>query len=455
MQNKAVNLIKIATLILAFMLVGCEQDSYQSKAEQIVEAGKVRVGTLYGSSTYYLTSDGAAGFEYELAKSFADYLDVELEVVPVYDLSDLFPLLDNNKVDFLAAGLTATQTREQKYRFAPAYQDISEKLVFKQGKERPRDWTDLAGKLVITEQSSHQETLEALALEGFEWHVTKEQDVEELIQAVLNEEIDYTIVDSNLLAVNRRIYPELSIGFTVSDDQRISWALAREQDDSLYALLIDFFGSVHASGHFAHLEDKYFGHVRDFDYVDTRVFIQEIDKTLPKYRAWFEQYAEEYKLDWKLLAAQSYQESHWNPRAKSPTGVRGIMMLTLPTAKQMGVKSRLDAEANIRGGARYLSSLIKRIPERIQEPDRTWFALAAYNQGMGHMEDARRICQSLGGDPDKWHEVKKYLPLLQKKKYYKWTRYGYARGQEAVTYVENIRRYHDSLIWFFGSQNQQ
>ncbi|MER2493548.1 membrane-bound lytic murein transglycosylase MltF [Catenovulum sediminis] len=451
--NKSIISRFIVCVFVLSASLGCQQETHVNTVQEMAERGTLRVGTIYGSTTYYLTPDGAAGFEYELARAFAEYLNLELEIVPVYDLAELFPLLDKDKVDILAAGLTATEKRRENYRFAPGYQKISEKLVFKQGNIRPRDWSELDGTLVITAHSSHQETLQKLEETNVDWRVTNEQDAEELIQAVLNEEIQYTIVDSNLLAVNRRLYPELSIAFSVSKQQNLAWAFNQAYDDSLYALLIDFFGDVRSSGHFAQLEDKYFGHVRDFDYVDTRVFIQAIDQTLPKYRNWFEQYASEYDLDWKLLAAQSYQESHWDPKAKSPTGVRGIMMLTLPTARQMDVKSRLDAEQNIRGGARYLSSLHRRIPARIQEPDRTWFALAAYNIGLGHLEDARRITQSLGADPDKWHEVKKYLPLLQKKKYYKWTRYGYARGNEAVHYVENIRRYYDSLIWFFGQDN--
>jgi membrane-bound lytic murein transglycosylase F len=124
-----------------------------------------------------------------------------------------------------------------------------------------------------------------------------------------------------------------------------------------------------------------------------------------------------------------------------------MMMLTLATAKQLGIKSRLNVEQSIRGGATYFSQLIQRMPERIPEPDRTWFALASYNIGFGHLNDARIITQRQGGDPDRWVDVKQRLPLLKQKKYYKTTKYGYARGDEAVHYVENIRRYYDTLLW--------
>ena len=177
-----------------------------------------------------------------------------------------------------------------------------------------------------------------------------------------------------------------------------------------------------------------------------RQFHKATQKKLVEYKDMFVEYAGD-DLDWRLLAAVSYQESHWKPHAKSPTGVRGMMMLTLNTAKQLGIKNRLDAEQSIRGGAQYLRKVIKRVPPRISDPDRTWFALAGYNVGWGHVEDARIITQQLGLDPDKWSDVKESLPLLQKKKWYKKTKHGYARGAEPVKYVNNIRRYYDVLVW--------
>ena len=200
------------------------------------------------------------------------------------------------------------------------------------------------------------------------------------------------------------------------------------------------------------MNDKHYGHIEEFNYVDTRMFIQAIEQKLPKYQPLFEKYGQE--VDWRLLAAISYQESHWEPHARSYTGVRGMMMLTLPTAKQMGIKSRLDAEQSIRGGAKYFKRLIGRMPARIPDPDRLWFALASYNIGLGHLNDARKITQQQGGDPDRWVEVKERLPLLKQKKFYKKTRYGYARGDEPVNYVENIRRYYDTLTWMDNQTKQ-
>lgn len=418
-----------------------------NELESIKKRGELRVGTLYGQTSYYIGANGPMGFEYEIANEFAQYLGVNLTVIPNYHISELFPKLEANHVDLLAGGFTVTPERKKKFRFSPSYTSVSQKIVFKQGKKRPRTPEALTGTLLVTEGSSHAELLKELQLEKPElkWQETSEQDSDELIQAVLNEEIDYTVVDSNNLAINRRYYPDISVAFSISDQMPNSWVLNKNTDDSLYSVMIEFFGEIHQNGKLKTIEDKYFGHVSKFNYVDTRLFIKAAKKTLPKYKALFKQHSED--LDWRLIAAQSYQESHWDPRARSRTGVRGIMMLTLPTAKQMGVTSRLDAAQNIKGGSKYLNKLVRRIPDRIQQPDRLWFAMAAYNVGWGHVEDARIITQRQGGNPDKWIDVKERLPLLRQKKFYKKTKYGYARGNEAIAYVANIRRYYDSLVW--------
>jgi membrane-bound lytic murein transglycosylase F len=440
---------KFASLLFisVFLLFGCQPKEKNASLQRIIERGYISVGTIYGLTSYYLEAEGPAGFEYELVKKYADTLGVELKVVPSYSLEELFNKLDSGEVDILAAGLAVTDKRRQQYNFSPSYDNISQKLVFKQGGIRPRKLKDLTGNLLIMAHSSHEENLIQLKENNskLNWQASDEFDSEELLLKVLSEEIDYTIIDSNTLAVNRRYYPEISIGFTIKKSQPVAWAVKKNNDQSIYASLIEFFGKVHHDGTLLALDDKYYGHVEEFNYVDTREFIKAVEKKLPKYQPLFEKYGQD--LDWRLLAAISYQESHWKPHARSYTGVRGMMMLTLPTAKQMGIKSRLDAEQSIRGGAKYFKQMIDRMPDRVPLPDRLWFALASYNIGLGHLNDARKITEKLGGDPDRWVEVKDRLPLLKQKKYYKFTRYGYARGDEAVNYVENIRRYYDTLAW--------
>jgi len=437
----------IFMFLLIPLLFSCNEQKQSASFTRIIERGYVTVGTLFGPNSYYVQADGYAGFEYDLAKKYAEYLNVDLKIVPSYSLDDLFIKLNSGEVDLLAAGLSVTDKRLSRFRFAPSYENISQKLVFKQGKVRPRELSDLTGKLMITASSSHVENLDVLKQEHNElkWLETSEFDSEELLLKILNDEIDYTIIDSNALAVNRRYYPEISVGFTIKNAEPLAWMVDKNGDDAILASLIEFFGKVHHNGSLLALDDKYYGHIEQFNYVETRTFIRAVSTKLPKYQALFEKYAQE--IDWRLLAAISYQESHWRPHARSHTGVRGMMMLTLTTAKQMGIQSRLDAEQSIRGGSKYFKRMINKMPDRIPSPDRIWFALASYNVGFGHLNDARIITQQQGGDPDRWVEVKTRLPLLQQKKYYKKTKYGYARGKEPVHYVENIRRYYDTLTW--------
>ncbi len=436
-----------AWLLLVLWLSGCSPAPSESQLYQIYQRDSLKVGILHGPTSYYVGVDGPVGFELELSQALADKLGVKLELYPSYHLDELLQKLNSGQVDYIAGGLTLTEFRKGKYRAAPAYRWINEVLVFKQGNTWPRTLQDLTDTVVVVKDSSHAETLQQLSLEypELDWQVHPGLDNDEILQQVVDGNIAYTLTDSNQLALNRRFYPNLSIAFTVRDNLPVSWLMADNNDDSLYAVLIEFFGTMYQGGELIALEDRYFGHVQQFDYVDTLVYIEAIEQTLPRFKTWFEQYAGE--LDWRLLAALSYQESHWDPHAKSPTGVRGLMMLTLPTAQQMGVRSRLDPEQSIRGGSRYLHRLVSRIPERIAMPDRLWFALASYNVGWGHVEDARILTQRQGADPDKWLEVKQRLPLLRQKNVYKTTKYGYARGDEAVTYVDNIRRYYDTLLW--------
>lgn len=443
------------TLLLAWGLTACKPAPDQAKLTQIKQDGVLKVGILFNPTSYYVDQDGPTGFEYDLIRSFSDYMEVELELIPSYHVAELLDKLEAGQVDMLVGGLTVTESRSDKFRYAPPYQYVSQKLVYKQGRERPTNFDQVNAPITVAAATSHHETIEKIKADYPELQiiVSDQADPNELLELLMEGSVDFTIADSHNLSIVRRYYPDISVAFTIEEREPLSWLLQKNNDDSLYALLIDFFGNLHLSGELTALEDRYFGHVEKFNYVDTRLFMKAVDEVLPTYKEWFEQYAGD--LDWRLVAAQSYQESHWDPRAKSPTGVRGIMMLTQPTAKQMGVKSRLDAESNIRGGAKYLQRLLNRIPARISEHDRPWFALAAYNLGWGHVQDGRRLTKQKGGNPDKWVDVKKYLPLLRQKRYYKNTRYGFARGDEAVTYVSNIRRYYDTLIWIDEKSEQQ
>ncbi|WP_351124607.1 membrane-bound lytic murein transglycosylase MltF [Shewanella sp. T24-MNA-CIBAN-0130] len=407
----------------------------------------LKVGTLYGPQIYLNSELGESGFDFEMAQRFADYLALPLKMIPYTNRKQLFAALKENKIDIIAAGIAKTPNRGQQFKLGPSLYKVNQVLVYKEGTPEPKDISTLSGEITVMANSSSVNTLTKLQKDYPElmWNQVNNKDNEELFALIANGELNYTISDSNSLLINQRFLPELRAGMILEEKVEVVWLLPPKNSDRLMSQLLAFWHKERRAGTLEHLNEKYFGHVKRFDYVDTRAFIRAIDNILPEYRSFFEQYSGE--LDWRKLAAASYQESHWNPRARSPTGVRGMMMLTQPTAAYVGVDDRLDAEQSIRGGAFYLKDMIERLPDTIPEAQRIWFAMASYNIGLGHVEDARRLTESMGMDPSAWRDVKKVLPLLQQSKYYKQTRYGYARGSEAVHYVDSIRRYYDTLVW--------
>lgn len=325
---------------------------------------------------------------------------------------------------------------------------MEQQVVCRKGGKAPTKVEELIGvDLAIPSNTSYEERLTALqqAHPELDWVVHEDADTEDLLEQVWLRKADCTIADSNIISINQRYYPELKVSFDITDPEPLAWMLPARAS-GLQSEIEKWFTEIQDSGQLSLLLDRYYGYVEKFDYVDTRKFVRRIYKTLPKYRKFFEKAGKQHGLDWTLLAAQSYQESHWRASARSPTGVRGLMMLTLATAREVGVKSRLDPEQSIKGGASYLSGLYDRIPETVKDPDRIWFALAAYNIGMGHLYDARRLAESLGKDPDTWSSLAEVFPLLSKKKYYKNLKYGYARGREPVSYVRHVRDYQNILM---------
>lgn len=468
MQISQFNRLKRSALLFASVLLlsACQIESEpKSEFEQIQERGVLRVGTLNNQLSYYIGPDGPAGLDYELARKFAEQLGVKLEIKPAFRQAELFPALKKGDIDIIATGLNQTSQAVQRFRPGPAYYYVSQQVVYKKGQLRPRDIDQLikyqeskdekavdenanagAETLQIVEQSQFVPTLTSLQKEypELQFEIVGDADTRDLLKHVSKGELRFTVTDSVELSLAQRLYPDLALAFELTEDQPVSWFTRRSEDESLYAMLIEFFGNIQQSGELATLEEKYIGHIEAFDYVDTRAFIRALDNSLPKWAPLFQKYSEEF--DWRLIAALAYQESHWKPKAKSPTGVRGMMMLTLPTAKSVGVTDRLDPEQSVRGGVEYLRRIVARVPDSINEHEKIWFALASYNVGYGHMMDARRLTKAQGGDPNAWADVKERLPLLRQKRYYSQTRYGYARGDEARNYVENIRRYYQSII---------
>lgn len=429
----------------------------ENRIAAIKERGELRISTVQSPLTYTVVNNKDYGLDYELAQQFADYLGVKLKVTVRQNISQLFDDLDNGSADMLAAGLVYNSERVKSYQAGPTYYSVSQQLVYRVGNTRPRSLSSVSadqltiapGQVVI----SDLQNLQANKYPDLGWTVDEKRSSADLMQAVIDGKLDYTIADSVAIGLFQRVHPELAVALDVTDEQPVTWFSLQDDDNTLSAAMLDFFDNINEDGTLARLEEKYLGHGDDFDYVDTRTFLRAVDSVLPDLQPLFEKYASE--IDWKLLAAISYQESHWDPLATSPTGVRGLMMLTKNTAQSLGLSDRTDAEQSISGGMRYLQDMMGKVPDSVPQEERIWFALAAYNMGYAHMLDARALTAKQKGNPDSWADVKQRLPLLSQKQWYSKLTYGYARGHEAYAYVENIRKYQISLVGYLQEKEKK
>ncbi len=420
-----------------------------SRLDTIKRDGKITVLTFAGTTTYYETPDGPVGFEYDLAKAFADQLGVELRVVAVDKFADVIPRLLNGAADFAAANITDTEQRRALVRFTPSYQQIRQQVVYRLGSERPSKVEELIGREIeVHTGTRYAERLNELRQlhPGLKWIEAEDRRPEEQLQLVWEGLLDLTIADSNIVALNRQYFPELLVAFDIQKAEPLSWAFRATKDTSVYDAAVVFLDMYKRSGALAQLIDRYYGPAGRTNFVNLTIYRARVQNRLPRFQQLPEEAAKQNDIDWRLLAALAYQESYWDPKSTSFTGVRGFMMLTGITAKEVGVTDRHDPASSIDGGARYLRELLDRVPARVEHPDRLWFALAAYNVGLYHLEDARILTEKLGGNPDKWNDVKERLPLLADPKWYARTKYGFCRGDEPVRFVNRVRVYYDVLV---------
>lgn len=439
------SVLATASLLLGACTPG---DVEQNRLNAVKRAGEIVVLTRNSPTTYYEGSEGQTGFEYDLAHAFAKQLGVNLRMKSVAPFSDILPMLANGEADFAAAGLAITPQRAELVRFTPHYQTIRQEVVYHARSTAPKDVQGLIKRHVeVVAGTSHIERLEQLKRHypKLSWVAVNNLETEELLQQVQEGLTEITISDSNIFAVSRQFNPDLRVAFSLGDPDNLAWAFPLGGDDSLYNEASRFIEKMRGSGEFNNLLERHYGDAQRFNPINIAAFMQKIDSVLPRYKTLFVEAALRNALDWRLLAALSYQESYWDPAAVSPTGVRGMMMLTEVTAQHLGVSNRLDVHQSVYGGAVYLRTLRERTAARIPEPDRTWMALAAYNVGFSHVEDARIITESQGANPDRWNDVKERLPLLAKSAWYTKTRHGYARGYEPVQFVDRIRSYYEVL----------
>jgi len=440
----------IASLVLASLVV-FYYFSHQ-RAPDVRSAKELVVVTYNAAGTYYVDGKGNfAGLEYDLVNLFIKDLgdDYKVKFIVADKVSDVIPTLQKGKAHLAAANLSITKERAKLIRFGTPYLDVQQHVAYglDQNNE-PKVLQDLFGKHIhIPKGSSYAERLKSMHNQNtmLNFQEVENASTDELLEQVNMGFLNYTVADDRVISILQNYYPNIGKGMAIGNPEQIAWAFPKNGNEWLYKKSLAFFDRISKDGTLKNLVDRYHGHTERLNQLDVRKFFSQTQSVLPKFVPIFKSAQELNDIDWRLIAAISYQESHWDQYNTSPTNVRGMMMLTEETADDLGVTDRLDAKQSILGGARYINILKRQVPEKIPEPDRTWMALAAYNIGFAHLEDARVLAKKMGLNPDSWADIKTTLPMLNKAKYYSKAKFGYANGGAPVIFVESIRTYYDIL----------
>ncbi len=441
---------KFLIALSACVLLGCGNNP--SQAQRVLpwaESKELTVLVQNGPTTLYVDAEGRySGIEYDLVTRFADLNGLKVRFIMVATYAEVVQRLKQHEAH-LAVGVHRGVDGAG-LLFGPAYQNVTPVLVYPASRNEAQVLSEIQqGKGVLSTLPQYVDSLsqQKAKYPNLQLNTADQVDNEDLIEQVSTGKLAYALVDSHAADVAQNYYPNVAISKSFVDStQQLSWAV-RGEDPQLRAMISSYFRQVIAEGSLSRLQDRYYGHVNRVDSLDALTYLGRIKSTLPKFRATFLKAEEETGIDWRLLAALAYQESHWNNESISPTGVRGIMMLTNDTASLLRV-DRLNPSESILGGARYIQMMRKNIPKSVPEPDRTWQALAAYNIGLGHVEDARTLALRMNINPDNWTDLKGVLPLLRKPEHFSTLKYGYARGGAPVIYVETLKSYYDILVRF-------
>ena len=417
--------------------------------EQIRARHELRVVTLNLPTCYYLGSQGTEGLEFELAKAFAAKLGVTLSMYPVANERAMQAALASGRADIAAAQVTATPEWHHAGMAAEPYARIPQLVVYQRESVKPRSTLQLeTAKLAVRAGSPQERILEQLkrtVAPTLQWVETAPTNADPL-EDVDSGNADYAIIDAREYSFAHHLYPDVHVGFSLPTDRPVQWVVRRGADDLLDGVNL-FFQQMRESGKLVRIAQQATGEVRSFAYEESREFQTNLTDRLPRFRPLFEQASAESGVDWRLLAAVGYQESKWDATAASNNGALGVMMLTSDTAIAMGIADRTNPQQSIFAGARYLAEVREKVPDRIPEPDRTWFTIAAYNVGFGHVEDARVLAQMDGKNPDSWADVRDELPRLAEARWFEKVKHGYARGWEPVQFVDRVQRYLTLLEW--------
>ncbi len=441
--------IRLATLAAALsLLAACGRiDSPQQRGELVIAVSEAP--GLFQPGT--AEEKEISGFNFDTVEAFAAALGVPARYVKATDPQEMATLVRRGKVHMAASLPVATGSASfEGLLLSPELRTSKPVLVRHSDALGPDGLTALSGLSVEVVAGTPQAHSLRMLPEASRPQVIERNDSNDitLLEQLAGRASSLVASDSLSFDIATNYYPDLAIAAELPGEIKFVWAFAANADPALFDRATAFIEHIRKDGTLARISDRYFGHIRRVNPLSVARFLEHRQTLLPLFRRDFVAAQEITGIDWRLLAALAYQESQWDPLATSPTGVRGIMMLTEDTADRMKVSNRLDAAQSIRAGSLYLAGMIDQLPPGAVEPDRTWLALAAYNLGMGHLNGARQFAPGLKRDPNSWYDMKQVLPLLARPEYYSRLKSGRARGGEAVILVENVRTYFDILVRF-------
>lgn len=424
--------------------------------ELIEKRGVLNYGTRASLLSYFKSGDSIIGYEYQLLKQFADANNIEIKPILFNNNGDLFSALDSGIIDIAGGHLTITKQRALKYYFTAPISQTAIDLVTHFNHRNLNDIKDFEDKYgLVIANSSYEEVLDEI--EQFEpSNLTQVEDITlfELIRKINSKEIDYTFGDSEIINIYQYFIPGIYQTIQVSKPSDTAFLIHKSRNKEFKDRLNQFITKASESGLLDQLKKEILIHLPDIDTANTVTFFDKLQSVWPTIKDLVFEVADELEFDRALLAAISYQESHWEIDAESFTGVKGLMMLTASAAQDMAVEDRTDPRQSLEGGVKYFRHMKSKIPERIDEPHKTLFALAAYNVGFGHLEDARILTQKAGKNPDDWVEVEPFLAKLNNPSIAHELRYGTADGSTAVIYVNNIMTYQQLMNWKINKEQK-
>jgi len=434
-----------------------EKEISASRFIKILERGKLIAITDYNSTNYFIYRGEPMGYEFEKLKMFAEYLGVNLEIRIDHNLDEAFDALENEECDLIAMGLTITKDRKDMVDFTIPHTRTKQVLIQRlpENWRKMRTWDDIEKSLIrnpleldnqtiyIQKGSIFNDRLRNLSNEiGGTINIIEdeEREVEQLIEAVSKKEIDFTVADEHVAMVNKKYFQNIDVKTALSFDQNLAWAV-KKGSDSLLTVVNKWLEEFNKSLTSRYIYNKYFNNSRSLQIARSEYHSIKGGK-ISRYDDLIKEISARYGLDWRLLASLIYQESQFYPDVKSWAGAFGLMQLMPATAAIYGVDSTSSAPDQIEAGVKFIESLDSQLPEEIMDPDeRLKFILAAYNVGIAHIFDARRLADKHGKDQNIWTDNVDFFILNKSDpKYYRdeVVRYGYARGDETYNFVNEI-----------------